>query len=73
MPKNTRLSMIVSTLSLGVSTRVGNELGADKPKKARLNMIVSIVCEVVMSFITILFTVAMRHVIECSGAMDRFT
>jgi MATE family multidrug resistance protein len=65
--------MIVSTLSLGVSTRVGNELGANKPKKTRLSMILSIVCEVVMSFITILFTVAIRHVIECLGAMDRFT
>jgi Na+-driven multidrug efflux pump len=35
------LYIFPSSLSLGVSTRVGNELGANKPKNARLSMIVS--------------------------------
>jgi len=55
------LYIFPSSLSLGVSTRVGNELGANRPVKARLTMIVGIACAVVMSFIAVFFTVAMRH------------
>lgn len=54
------LYVFPSSLSLGVSTRVGNELGANRPAKARVAMIVGIACAVVMSFIAIIFTVTMR-------------
>ncbi|KAI3825956.1 hypothetical protein L1987_07729 [Smallanthus sonchifolius] len=50
-----------SALSLGVSTRVGNELGANRPAKARISMIVSIFCAVVLGLIAMLFTTLMRH------------
>ncbi|MFS7974732.1 putative multi antimicrobial extrusion protein [Helianthus anomalus] len=50
-----------SALSLGVSTRVGNELGANRPAKARISMIVSLVCAVVLGLMAMLFTTLMRH------------
>ncbi|CAI9266397.1 unnamed protein product [Lactuca saligna] len=50
-----------SALSLGVSTRVGNELGANQPAKARVSMIVSLVCAAGMGFTAMLFTTLMRH------------
>ncbi|KAD6119583.1 hypothetical protein R6Q59_025575 [Mikania micrantha] len=50
-----------SALSLGVSTRVGNELGANRPAKARLSMIVSVVWAVAMGFTAMTVTTLMRH------------
>ncbi|KAL8226313.1 hypothetical protein R6Q57_016145 [Mikania cordata] len=50
-----------SALSLGVSTRVGNELGANRPTKARVSMIVSLLCAVVLGLMAMLFTTLMRH------------
>ncbi|KAF8404782.1 hypothetical protein HHK36_009671 [Tetracentron sinense] len=50
-----------SSLSLGVSTRVGNELGANRPVKARIAMIVSLSCAVVLGLAAMLFTTLMRH------------
>lgn len=50
-----------SALSLGVSTRVGNELGANRPAKARISMIVSLVCAVGLGLAAMLFTTLMRH------------
>ncbi|XP_076933752.1 protein DETOXIFICATION 48-like [Bidens hawaiensis] len=50
-----------SALSLGVSTRVGNELGAKRPAKARISMIVSLICAVIMGFTAMVFTTLMRH------------
>ncbi|KAM7280663.1 hypothetical protein ACFE04_007797 [Oxalis oulophora] len=50
-----------SSLSLGVSTRVGNELGANRPAKARISMIVSMVCAVALGLMAMLFTTLMRH------------
>ncbi|CAA3005706.1 DETOXIFICATION 48-like [Olea europaea subsp. europaea] len=50
-----------SALSLGVSTRVGNELGARRPEKARISMIVSITCAVALGFAAMWFTTLMRH------------
>ncbi|KAG6625506.1 protein DETOXIFICATION 48-like [Carya illinoinensis] len=50
-----------SSLSLGVSTRVGNELGAKRPAKARISMIVSLVCAVGLGIAAMLFTTLMRH------------
>ncbi|KAJ4837870.1 Protein DETOXIFICATION 48 [Turnera subulata] len=50
-----------SSLSLGVSTRVGNELGANRPARARISMIVSLVCAVALGLMAMLFTTLMRH------------
>lgn len=50
-----------SSLSLGVSTRVGNELGARRPAKARVSMIVSLACAVLLGLCAMLFTTLMRH------------
>ncbi|KAL7596998.1 hypothetical protein Lser_V15G31073 [Lactuca serriola] len=50
-----------SALSLGVSTRVGNELGANRPAKARISMIVSLFCAMVLGLMAMAFTILMRH------------
>ncbi|XP_050231849.1 protein DETOXIFICATION 48 [Mercurialis annua] len=50
-----------SSLSLGVSTRVGNELGANRPAKARISMIVSLSCAVGLGLLAMTFTTLMRH------------
>ncbi|XP_008785753.2 protein DETOXIFICATION 48-like [Phoenix dactylifera] len=50
-----------SALSLGVSTRVGNELGASRPAKARRATIVSLACAVVLGLMAMAFTTSMRH------------
>ncbi|KAF5740112.1 putative multidrug resistance pump [Tripterygium wilfordii] len=50
-----------SALSLGVSTRVGNELGANRPAKARISMISSLACAVGLGLTAMLFTTLMRH------------
>lgn len=50
-----------SSLSLGVSTRVGNELGANRPAKARNSMIVSLGCAAALGVAAMAFTTLMRH------------
>ncbi|XP_075484550.1 protein DETOXIFICATION 48 [Primulina tabacum] len=50
-----------SALSLGVSTRVGNELGARQPAKARISMIVSLFIAVVLGIAAMVFTTMIRH------------
>ncbi|KAJ8772262.1 hypothetical protein K2173_027439 [Erythroxylum novogranatense] len=50
-----------SALSLGVSTRVGNELGANRPARARISMFVSLACAVALGLLALLFTTLMRH------------
>ncbi|GMH14778.1 hypothetical protein Nepgr_016619 [Nepenthes gracilis] len=50
-----------SSLSLAVSTRVGYELGAGQPAKAKISSLVALSCAVSTSFIALLFTVAMRN------------
>ncbi|CAA7387745.1 unnamed protein product [Spirodela intermedia] len=50
-----------SSLSLGVSTRVGNELGAGRPARARAAAVVSLGCSAVMGLLAMGFTMAVRH------------
>ncbi|XP_009765487.1 protein DETOXIFICATION 48-like [Nicotiana tabacum] len=50
-----------SALSLGVSTRVGNQLGANRPARARISMIVSLFCAIGLGLGAMLFTTLMRH------------
>ncbi|XP_002981285.2 protein DETOXIFICATION 48 [Selaginella moellendorffii] len=51
-----------SSLSLAVSTRVGNELGANRPAKARIAMMVALACAGVVAVLAMTFTTTMRHV-----------
>ncbi|GLJ17348.1 hypothetical protein SUGI_0301350 [Cryptomeria japonica] len=55
------LYIFPSSLGVGVSTRVGNELGANRPAKARTATIVAIGSAAVLSFMAMNFTVAVRH------------
>ncbi|MCO5603540.1 hypothetical protein L7F22_057691 [Adiantum nelumboides] len=51
-----------SSLSLAVSTRVGNELGANRPVKARFAMQVALACACILAILAMAFTTTMRHV-----------
>ncbi|XP_042512752.1 protein DETOXIFICATION 49-like [Macadamia integrifolia] len=51
-----------SSLSFSVSTRVGNELGANRPKKAKLAAIVGIACSFFLGFSALMFAVSVRSV-----------
>lgn len=50
-----------SSLSLAVSTRVSNELGANRPAKARLAVMVASCCAVVVGIFAMAFTTTIRH------------
>lgn len=50
-----------SSLSLGVSTRVGNELGANRPHRARISMIVSLGCAAALGGAATMFMTAVRY------------
>ncbi|KAI5655101.1 hypothetical protein M9H77_32288 [Catharanthus roseus] len=50
-----------SSLSLGVSTRIGNELGANRPGKARFSMIIAVIIATGMGVCAMVFTILMRH------------
>ncbi|CAA2995978.1 DETOXIFICATION 49-like [Olea europaea subsp. europaea] len=51
-----------SSLSFSLSTRVGNELGARQPAKAKLAAIVGLSGSFVMGFLALFFTVTMRNI-----------
>ncbi|OIT21645.1 PREDICTED: protein DETOXIFICATION 48-like [Nicotiana attenuata] len=50
-----------SALSLAVSTRVGNELGANRPNKAKTSCHVAVLCAIFSSFIAMLFMSTLRN------------
>ncbi|KAH7433817.1 hypothetical protein KP509_07G087900 [Ceratopteris richardii] len=50
-----------SSLSLAVSTRVSNELGANRPARARLAVLVASCCAVVLGIMAMAFTTSIRH------------
>ncbi|KAE8686020.1 ATP-dependent RNA helicase eIF4A isoform 1 [Hibiscus syriacus] len=50
-----------SSLSLAVSARVGNELGANRPTKAKTTSMVALLCAVFSSFTAMLFMITMRN------------
>ncbi|CAI9092163.1 OLC1v1027341C1 [Oldenlandia corymbosa var. corymbosa] len=50
-----------SSLSFSVSTRVGNELGAKQPAKAKLAAIVGLLCSFGLGFTALLFAVSVRQ------------
>ncbi|KAL2348075.1 hypothetical protein Fmac_002075 [Flemingia macrophylla] len=51
-----------SSLSFGVSTRVGNELGAENPKKAKLAALVGLCFSYILGFSALFFAISVRHV-----------
>ncbi|KAI3904031.1 hypothetical protein MKW92_026808 [Papaver armeniacum] len=50
-----------SALSLAVSTRVGNELGANRPDRARASSHVALACAVLTGLIAMSFTTTLRN------------
>ncbi|KAJ4714896.1 Protein DETOXIFICATION [Melia azedarach] len=50
-----------SSMSLAVSTRVGNELGANQPIKAKTSSMIALSCAIFMSIIAMLFMTTMRN------------
>ncbi|CAA7391858.1 unnamed protein product [Spirodela intermedia] len=50
-----------SSLSFGVSTRVGNELGANRPSKARTSALVGLSCSFVLGLTALGFAMSVRH------------
>ncbi|RZC59026.1 hypothetical protein C5167_006319 [Papaver somniferum] len=51
-----------SSLSFAVSTRVGNELGANQPKKARLAALMGLCCSFSLGFSALIFATMVRNV-----------
>lgn len=51
-----------SSLSCSISTRVGNELGANRPEKAKLAAVVGLACSFLFGFSALLFAVMVRRV-----------
>ncbi|KAJ1438001.1 Multi antimicrobial extrusion protein [Sesbania bispinosa] len=50
-----------SSLGFAVSTRVGNELGANRPFRAKLSAVVSVFVAAMMGFSAMFFATGMRH------------
>ncbi|KAK9163287.1 hypothetical protein Syun_004189 [Stephania yunnanensis] len=50
-----------SAMSLAVSTRVGNELGANRPHRARASTRAALLCAVATGLVALWFTTAVRH------------
>ncbi|KAG5030132.1 hypothetical protein JHK87_013646 [Glycine soja] len=50
-----------SSLGFAVSTRVGNELGANRPSRAKLSAVVSVFLAAIMGFSAMFFAVGMRR------------
>ncbi|XP_027343209.1 protein DETOXIFICATION 51-like [Abrus precatorius] len=55
------LYVFPSSLSFAVSTRVGNELGANQPSRAKLSAVVSVFFAAIMGFSAMIFAVGMRR------------
>ncbi|KAM7491658.1 hypothetical protein LguiA_034579 [Lonicera macranthoides] len=60
-----------SSLSFSVSTRVGNEIGRNNPKKAKLAAVVGLLASFLMGFCALVFTVSIRHTWACMFTLDK--
>lgn len=60
-----------SSLSFSVSTRVGNEIGANNPKKATLAAIVGLCCSVILGLIALIFAVMVRNIWASMFTQDK--
>ncbi|XP_058077065.1 protein DETOXIFICATION 48-like [Magnolia sinica] len=56
------LYIIPTSISLGASTRIGNELGANMPQKARKVMIVALWASSLLGFLSMVFAIGVRSV-----------
>ncbi|CAA7029193.1 unnamed protein product [Microthlaspi erraticum] len=54
--------ILPSSLSFGVSTRVGNELGSNQPQRARKAAIVGLGLSVALGFMALTFTFSVRNI-----------
>ncbi|KAE8695935.1 ATP-dependent RNA helicase eIF4A isoform 1 [Hibiscus syriacus] len=61
MQATSLICIFPSSLGLAVSARVGNELGANRPSKAKISSIVALLCAVFSSFTATLFMITMRN------------
>lgn len=59
-----------ASLSFGVSTRVGNELGANQPEKAKLAAIIGICWSFVLGFSALIFSISVRKIWACMFTKD---
>ncbi|KVI04753.1 protein DETOXIFICATION 49-like [Cynara cardunculus var. scolymus] len=60
-----------SSLSFSVSTRVGNELGAGRPAKAKLAAIVGLCCSFVLGFSALFFAAGVRNLWAIMFTQDK--
>ncbi|KAJ4706091.1 Protein DETOXIFICATION [Melia azedarach] len=60
-----------SSLSFSVSTRVGNELGANQPKKAKLAAVVGLSCSFLLGFSALVFAVSVRKIWASMFTQDK--
>ncbi|XP_061999670.1 protein DETOXIFICATION 49 [Rosa rugosa] len=60
-----------SSLSFSVSTRVGNETGANNPKKAKLAAIVGLCCSFILGLTALIFAVMVRNIWASMFTQDK--
>lgn len=60
-----------SSLSFSVSTRVGNEVGANQPTKAKLAAIVGLSCSFILGLTALIFAVTVRNVWASMFTQDK--
>ncbi|TXG70850.1 hypothetical protein EZV62_005785 [Acer yangbiense] len=60
-----------SSLSFSVSTRVGNELGANQPKKAKLAAVIGLCCSSILGFSALAFAITVRKVWASMFTQDK--
>ena len=60
-----------SSLSFSLSTRVGNELGANQPKKAKWAAIIGLACSFMLGFSALMFAVMVRNVWASMFTQDK--
>ncbi|XP_062120522.1 protein DETOXIFICATION 49-like [Humulus lupulus] len=60
-----------SSLSFSISTRVGNELGANQPKKAKFSAIVGLSCSFALGLVALVFAVMVRKVWATMFTQDK--
>ncbi|KAL6131978.1 hypothetical protein ACLB2K_070350 [Fragaria x ananassa] len=60
-----------SSLSFSVSTRVGNEIGANNPRKARLAALVGLCCSFILGLAALIFAVTVRNIWASMFTQDK--
>ncbi|KAI3808836.1 hypothetical protein L1987_24798 [Smallanthus sonchifolius] len=60
-----------SSLSFSVSTRVGNELGAGRPKRAKRAAVVGLACSFLLGFFALVFAVNVRNLWATMFTQDK--